>query len=121
MITIMIAGFAPIPTKGTEKASSAMQGIDCMILARPMTIRVASLLCVMTMPTGIPIDSEMNTAMVVIFIWSMKSRSSSLCFAASSARKSVNYATPLFGGTLGAELPAQHGEQPSLREKPPQP
>ena len=43
MITMIMAGFCPIPTTGTRKARRPILGIDCMIFAIPITIDEAFL------------------------------------------------------------------------------
>ena len=117
-MTIRIAGLVPMPTKGTEKASSAIQGMDCMTLAAPMTTWATGLLRVMRMPTGTPIAREIKTASVVIFMCSMNSSNSSILRSRNSCTNSANDTTPLFCRSLWCELPAQDGEHPPFGQEP---
>ena len=73
MITIMIAGFCPIPTTGTRKARRPILGIDCMIFAIPITTEETFLFFVTRIPRGIPIHMEISTAAEVIWICSRRS------------------------------------------------
>ena len=54
-MTIKIAGLVPIPKNGTEKANNAMEGIDCIIFAIPITILEIVLFLVISTPIGTPI------------------------------------------------------------------
>ena len=71
-ITIIIAGFSPIPKNGTAKANKAMQGILCNRLAIPITSLEACLFLVIAIPKGTPINTARKTAMVVRFMCSIK-------------------------------------------------
>jgi len=66
MITMIMAGFCPIPTTGTRKARRPILGIDCMIFAIPITIDEAFLFFVTKIPRGIPMHMEISTAAEVI-------------------------------------------------------
>ena len=73
-MTIKIAGLVPIPKNGTEKANNAMEGIDCIIFAIPITILEIVLFLVISTPIGTPIAKEMNTANAVIFKMCIRDR-----------------------------------------------
>ena len=105
-MTIKIAGLVPIPKNGTEKANNAMEGIDCIIFAIPITILEIVLFLVISTPIGTPIAKEMNTANAVIFICSRNSCSSSPFFSINNWKNSVNDTTPFFGRTFWSELTA---------------
>lgn len=61
-----------MPTNGTENANSAIHGILCIKLAIPITIFDAVLFLVIKIPNGTPIAIDNNTAIVVMFICSIK-------------------------------------------------
>ena len=51
---MIIAGFSPIPTNGTENANKAIHGILCIKFAIPITIFDAVLFLVIKIPNGTP-------------------------------------------------------------------
>ena len=75
--TIRMAGTVPMPRKQTARDSRAMEGMDCMTLAMPMTILAAVWLRVIRMPSGTPMAREMSRASVVMLMWRKSSVTSS--------------------------------------------
>ena len=69
---MIIACFSPIPTNGTENANKAIHGILCIKFAIPITIFDAVLFLVIKISNGTPMAIDNNTAIVVMFICSIK-------------------------------------------------
>ena len=66
-----------MPMQMTARAIRAMQGMDCMTLATPMTILAAARFRVMSTPSGMPTAREISSASVVALMWLSSCSSSS--------------------------------------------
>ena len=64
-----IASVSPTPRKGIPMASRAIQGMDCITLAMPMTTLETFLLLVMKIPRGTAMMRARTTAKQVMARW----------------------------------------------------